>query len=150
MRAGSWFLGIALGGALLTGACLMTIDESRIAASPPDGAAPAVTLNCGDASCTLARAVCCARKYGDTDYQNGYCTVKSDCQSGDYFTCQRTSDCPSGNVCCVVYDQGSSFTRSECAVTCSTTVLCNPGEGQCPAGRNCRMSQGFPGLGECI
>jgi hypothetical protein len=149
MRAGSWFLGIALGGTFLIGACLMTIDESRIPGTSIDAGPSNVVLGCGDAACTLANAVCCASTYSDRDYKNGYCTIKGDCQTGDYFTCERTSDCRSGDVCCVVYDH-TAFTRSECARSCATTVLCNPGEGQCPAGQSCRMSQGFPGLGECI
>ncbi|WP_394848949.1 hypothetical protein LZC95_16035 [Pendulispora brunnea] len=131
------------------GACLMTIDENRIPGSVAD-AASRVSLACGDGACTLARAVCCARNFGDTDYRNGYCTVVNQCESGDYFTCQRTRDCrEAGTVCCTVMDRGS-FTHTECAASCKGSMLCEPGVDRCPDGKMCTPSQGFPGLGECI
>jgi hypothetical protein len=170
-------VGVVSALAIFVGACLVSVDESKLDAKSADAggdvatsdassdatadaitaidAAPYVGMSCGTSFCKPPGEVCCATTDGDPDISHGQCSTSDLCQTGDYFGCESELDCAESGygsaLCCIVHD-GDAFNITKCAATCASgnSQLCDPAGNACPVGRECLASPEFPALYECL
>ncbi len=123
-------------------------------AAGPDGSSASGSISCGSAMCTQPGQVCCVtfNGQGGGGAQDEACSASAtDCTSmmGTALECTSSSQCPQGQVCCGINDNG--YTTVSCqAITCSGNLMggghyvqfCDPNvPNDCPSSApSCQMS----------
>src|SRR5262249_34018689 len=114
-----------------------------------------------DVFCPLPGNYCCATGSSSTTTYECKSTTISAC-AGLPIPCDDHADCPTGRVCCGVFDANLGYTQVSCraAVQCpglpggvlSYVRFCDPlaAVDECAVlGRTCQASQGLPGYYIC-
>jgi hypothetical protein len=115
---------------------------------------------CGSATCTAPQQYCCVTGAGQgltPSYkcQSGQGNCGGGASPGTSVHCDKTADCPGGEVCC-----GSDFNGSYSDVSCQASCngsgqgfmqvqFCDPNANDCPQGLSCQMSMVLIGYNVC-
>jgi hypothetical protein len=120
------------------------VPPAFIDGSTPEGGTPATPgmVKCGGTSCSTSTQFCCAPT---TDAgAAATCDNKSDtsaCMGGARQECDDGQDCPAGQYCCVILDQGP-FALSTCSNDCISASAAYQAcrvNGECLTGTPCNV-----------
>jgi hypothetical protein len=98
---------------------------------------------------------CCLPRQGLGGGGPPMCLPQSAPCGGVPVRCDKTADCPAGQMCCGT-DQNGGYVDVSCASDCSgggpgqTFQFCDPAVGDCPPNTHCRMSMDLPGYHVCL
>ena len=106
---------------------------------------------CGAKYCNVQSQQCCITGTGQAEQH--MCSGQGDNCSGTPMTCDDTTDCPMGMVCCGQLDQTQTFYMDvSCQSDCSNfdqRQFCNIMAPDCPMGTMCNPSTILPGYHAC-
>jgi len=102
-----------------------TGTEAGTACTPPDGGKECTpgTISCGTTTCAVPATSCCELSNGDGGTTYTCEPEGTACTGGTQISCNETSDCSGGDVCCI-----AANTTSTATVSCQKLV-----SGKCPA-----------------
>jgi hypothetical protein len=140
-------------------------DSGGVAdASVPDtsvdetGGGGAGTVFCGNDTCTTPQQYCCVTGAGQGSTPSYSCKMgQASCGStagpGTPVHCDKTADCPSGDVCCGS-DYNGYYADVSCQTSCTGTgftpvQFCDSSGSDCPQGMTCQMSGVLTGYWVC-
>ena len=109
-------------------------------------------VHCGEGQ------ICCAKQWNYGPKLECAAAGYGSCTGGLTIGCDDQTDCPSGQVCCGSFVEGTGYTSVKCASSCNSVPgvravrFCDrtAAADECDAiGKNCESSQGLPGYGIC-
>jgi hypothetical protein len=121
-------------------------------------------VNCGSSTCAAPQQFCCvtgAGPGGNPSYkcQSGQGNCGGSANPGTPVYCDKTADCPGGDVCCGAEYNGAGgayYSDVSCQATCNGTgsnpmqvQFCDPNGNDCPQGMTGQMSQVLIGYSVC-
>jgi hypothetical protein len=109
--------------------------------------------------CPTAANVCCGRQRQGGDEFQCVASGGTSCIGGITIRCDDRTDCPSGLICCAIFDSNFGYRSTQCQTQCTTNIpnttavrFCDPKApvDECAAdGKKCTASGSLDGFSYC-